>query len=69
MHLIQCRRHSRIIFSFLQSSDEIHFLHVLHGFFGDIPSTEVQDREKDEREVVGDKHFVVPFALEEDVPP
>ena len=61
--------HSRIILGFLQSCDEIHVLQVLHGFFGGIPRTEVQDREQGEREVVGDKYFMIPFALEEDVPP
>jgi hypothetical protein len=44
-------------------------LYVLHGFFGGIPPNKVQDREQGEREVVGDKCFVVPLALEEDVPP
>lgn len=64
-----CKSHSRIIFGFLQSRDEIHVLHALYGFLGEITRTEVQNREQDEREVVGDKRFVIPFALEEDVPP
>jgi hypothetical protein len=63
------QRHSRIILGLLHSCDEIHVLHVLHGFFDEVPRTEVQDREQGEREVVGDKYFVIPFVLEEDVPP
>ena len=62
------KQHSRIIFGLLHSCNEIHILQVLHGFFVEIPRTEVQNREQCEWEVVGYKCFVIPFILEEDVP-